>query len=193
MDDFLASNVADLATQLAGSAARNTATMIADKISALKVSKSDAERAAALEQIVTELIDDKNELTRIAQAYRHELVAQQLTPGDVRYITDTVVPLLTTLTEASENPEEAEKQKKQIETFSPLLTVETVNVLQLLGFNFRQGIGAPLTQRVKDLIEGAPDPNTELALEQLRSQRAAMELAADPDAYARFREMFPAS
>ncbi len=193
MDDFLASNAADLATQLAASAARNTATMIADRVGALKASRSDADRVAALEQIVSDLIEDKNELTRIAQAYQHELVAQQLTPGDVRYITDTVVPLLTTLAEATDDPSEAAKQKKQIETFAPLLSVETVNVLQLLGFNFRQGVGAPLTQRVKDLIEGATDTNTELAVEQLRSQRAAMELASDPDAYARFREMFPAS
>ncbi|MFC0457535.1 hypothetical protein ACFFGR_13390 [Arthrobacter liuii] len=33
----------------------------------------------------------------------------------------------------------------------------------------------------------------ELQIEALRNQRAAMELAADPDAYSRFREMYPGS
>jgi hypothetical protein len=84
-----------------------------------------------------------------------------------------------------------EKIKKQIQTLKPLLSVETVNVLQLVGFNFRQAIGAPLTQRLKDTIESQNSAGGELQIEALRNQRAAMELAADPDAYARFREMYP--
>ncbi|PZF66984.1 hypothetical protein DEJ33_06885 [Curtobacterium sp. MCPF17_047] len=191
MDDLLATNIADLATQLAASAARNTATVVAGRVTALKASKSAADRAAVLEEIVSDLIEEKNELTRIAQAYEHELVAQQFTPGDVRYIADTIVPLLTKLAEGAGDPEEATKQKKQIETFAPLLSVETVNVLQLLGFNFRQGVGEPLTQRVKSLIEGESDLQSELALEQLRLQRAAMELAVSPDGLNRYKEMFP--
>ncbi|WP_027465281.1 hypothetical protein [Curtobacterium sp. UNCCL17] len=193
MDDVVTPQVAQLATQLAASAARNTATAITDKIGALRASKDAAARADALEQIVSDLIADKNELTRIAQSYQHELVAQQLTPGDIRYIADTVVPLLVQLAEATEDEAAGAAMKQQIETFAPLLSVETVNVMQLLGFNFRQGIGTPLTRRVSELIGGALDAKEELQLEQLRHQRAAMELSVDPDAYARFREMFPGS
>ncbi|WIB65049.1 hypothetical protein [Curtobacterium sp. MCBD17_040] len=74
MDDVVTPQVAQLATQLAASAARNTATAITDKIGALRASKDAAARADALEQIVSDLIADKNELTRIAQSYQHELV-----------------------------------------------------------------------------------------------------------------------
>ena len=70
-----------------------------------------------------------------------------------------------------------ENFKKQLEALKPLLSVETVNVLQLFGFNFRQGIGAPLTNRAKDAIEGQKDVGSELQLESIRHQRAAMELA----------------
>lgn len=194
MDDLIAPQVVGLAAQLTAALARNTAATIQDKVTSSKASRDAEGRAQALEQIVNDLIEDKNELTRIAQAYQQELVAQQLTPGDVQYIANTVVPLLTTLAGASGDPEEAEKSKQQIETFAPLLSVETVNVLQLLGFNFRQGVGAPLTRRVRDLIEGSNDTTgTEVALEQLRNQRAAMELSMDADAYARFRDLYPAS
>ncbi|MFI3892958.1 MULTISPECIES: hypothetical protein [Kocuria] len=194
MDDLIAPRVVDLAAQLAATLTRNTAAMIQDKVTSARASRDAEGRAQALEQIVNDLIEDKNELTRIAQAYQQELVAQRLTPGDVQYIATTVVPLLTTLAGASDDEEEAEKSKQQIETFAPLLSVETVNVLQLIGFNFRQGIGAPLTRRVRDLIEGTSNSNvSELALEQLRSQRAAMELSMDADSYARFREMYPPS
>ena len=190
MDD-LSPQLANLGVQLAASAARNTASAIADKVSAIRATQSSNDQVAALEQIVSDLIADKNELTRIAQAYQHELVAQQLTPGDIRYITNTVVPLLEQLADGMGNQGEGAQFKKQIQTFKPLLSVETVNILQLLGFNFRQGIGAPLTQRLKVLIEGSGAMNVDLQAETLRAQRAAMELAADPAAYARFREMYP--
>jgi DNA-binding NtrC family response regulator len=192
MDD-LTQQLADLGVQLAASAARNTASAVSDKIGAMRASRSAGDQVAALEQIVSDLITDKNELTRIAQAYQHELVAQQLTPGDVRYITDTVVPLLEQIADGMENRDEGAQLKKQVQTFKPLLSVETVNILQLLGFNFRQGIGAPLTQRLKALIEGTGGTGGDLQAEALRTQRAAIELAADPDAYARFREMYPAN
>lgn len=83
--------------------------------------------------------------------------------------------------------------KQQIQALKPLLSVEMVNILQLLGFTFRQGIGAPSTQRLRALIDGSGDASTGVQTEVLHTQRAAMELATDPAAYARFREMYPAS
>ena len=192
MDD-VAPQLIDLGLQLAASAARNTASSITDKIGAMRASKSANEQVAALEQIVSDLIADKNELTRIAQSYQQELVAQQLTPGDVLYIADTVVPLLEGLADGMDDRGGGEKLKGQIQAMKPLLSVETVNILQLVGFNFRQAIGTPLTRRVKDAIEGRKNAGSELQVEGLRHQRAAMELAADPAAFARFRELFPGS
>lgn len=190
MDD-LTSQLVELGAQLAASAARNTASAIADKIGAVRASKSVSDQVAALEQIVSDLIADKNQLTHIAQAYQQELVAQQLTPGDVRYITETVVPLLEQFADGMGGQDGAQL-KKQIQAFKPLLSVETINILQLLGFNFRQAIGTPLTRRLEVLINGTRDTAADLQAEMLRTQRVAMELAADPAAYARFREMYPA-
>lgn len=192
MDD-VTGQLTNLGLQLAASAARNSAAAITDKIAAMRASKSDSDRVAALEQIVSDLLADKNELTRIAQAYQQELVAQQLTPGDVQYITDAVVPLLEQFADGMDDAEAGEQLKNQIQAFKPLLSVETVNILQLLGFNFRQGIGTPLTQRLQALIEGGGDSGSKLQAEALRTQQRAMELAADPAAYARFREMYPLS
>jgi len=191
--DDLTQQLTNLGLQLATSAARNSASAITDKIAATRASKSAADQVVALEQIVSELLSDKNELTRIAQAYQQELIAQQLTPGDVQYITDAVVPLLEQFADGMDDSEAGVQLKKQIEAFKPLLSVETVNILQLLGFNFRQGIGAPLTQRLRELIEGSRNAATDLQAEALRTQQRAMELAANAEGYARFREMYPLS
>ncbi|ALD14423.1 hypothetical protein [Clavibacter capsici] len=190
MDDFT-QQLTSLGVQLTASAARNSASAITDKISAMRASKSAGEQVAALEQIVSELLADKSELTRIAQAYQQELVAQQLTPGDVHYITETIVPVLEQFADGMENPDQGAQFKSQIRMLKPLLSVETVNILQLLGFNFRQSIGGPLTQRLAELIGGSKTSDGDLQIEALRSQQRAMDLATDPEAYARFREMYP--
>lgn len=52
--------------------------------------------------------------------------------------------------------------QKYLDVLEKLLSVETVTVLQLLGFNFRQAIGEPLTQLVRRLIASrAPVPPTQ--------------------------------
>src|SRR5437867_3584656 len=58
-----------LGVQLAEVAVRNTAGGIADKIRAVKARKENQETIAELEAIVNDLVADKSELVRIANAY----------------------------------------------------------------------------------------------------------------------------
>ncbi len=76
-----------LGIQLADATVRNTAGAVADRINAARAKKKDIETIAELEEIVNNLISDKAELVRIAQAYEQELVAQRISPADVQYIT----------------------------------------------------------------------------------------------------------
>lgn len=187
----VAPELQELAVGLAGSAARNTAQVVWDRVNALKAANKDRETISGLEQIINDLIADKNDLTRIAQAYQSELVAQRLSSGDIRYITDTVVPLIEQL--AATSSTDAAKTTQMMKLLKPLLSIETVNVLQLLGFNFRRAIGEPLTELVEKSIlsraSASGDAATELAHLQLRRELAVLELAQDPDAYARFQSL----
>jgi hypothetical protein len=179
--------VLQLGTKLADSMARNGAAMISDKIRAVRASARQADVIAGLEEIISDLLDDKSELTRIAQSYQSELVSQQLTSGDVRYIADTVFPLLEAM--AGAGSDEDSEKLKQLEAMKPLLSVETVNVLQLLGFNFRRAIGEPLTTLCESRILSPVSRSNELQIESTRYQRALVELALDSDAYDRFRSL----
>jgi hypothetical protein len=69
--------VQTLALQLADTAARNTAASVFDRIAILRKTKKNEETINELEQIVNDLLSDKNELTLIAQAYEQELVEVQ--------------------------------------------------------------------------------------------------------------------
>jgi predicted helicase len=136
-----------LGLQLADTAVRHTAASVGIRISAVKAKKNNQETIAELEQIVNDLQSDRSELVRIAQAYEDELVAQRISNSDIEYISNSFVPALQQIIEsapASEGHDVATAQ--QVITFlQPLLSVEMVTVLQLVGFNFRKAIGEPLT------------------------------------------------
>ncbi|MCK2025098.1 hypothetical protein KZC56_02210 [Microbacterium sp. SSW1-47] len=181
--------IIELGVRLTEAAARNGASLVTDRVRGLLASGKKDDTIAGLEQLVSELVADKNEMTRIAQAYQAELVAQRLSSGDVKYIANTVVPLLENFAE-SMGEAEGEKFRTSIEGMKPLLSVETVNILQLLGFNFRRAIGEPLTALVAHLISArAQEPNA-LQIENLKNQQAMAQLAMDPDAFERFRALY---
>ncbi len=184
-----------LATQLADTAIRNTAGSIADRITAAKARRKDRATIAELEDIVYGLLSDKSELVQIAQAYEQELVAQQISATDIEYISTNFVPLLQRLIESAgaDNSEDGTSQQEMIGLIQPLLSVETVTVLQLIGFNFRKAIGEPLTELVSKLIasKAQVDPASLVEIQRLSLVRetALIEIAKNPGAHKRLVDM----
>lgn len=138
-----------LSIQLGEVAARNAAGAVLDRITAAKARKKAEETVNALEEIVGELLADKAELTLIAQALDEQLVAQRLSKEDVAYITDNLLPVIQQLTSEGSGSGVGEDLNKVV---GPLLSKETLTILQLIGFNFKQAIGTPLTELVADYI-----------------------------------------
>jgi hypothetical protein len=119
----------------------------------VKARNQAADTINELEEIINELIADKSELARIAKEYEDELVAQRLSEDDVAYITSKLLPLIEGLIPASSpGGSQGTAARAQLEALKALLSTETVTILQLLGFNFREAIGGPLTTLVSDFI-----------------------------------------
>lgn len=151
----------DLSTRLAEVAVRSTATSIGAKIKAVKSSRDDKKIIAEMNDLIYELLEDKQELESIAKAYQEEFVAQKLSDEDLEFISNTVLPMLKQFLQeiARTQDDENEKQKtikliESLDAFKSLLSIQTLNVLQLIGFNFKQGIGEPLTDLLKATITG---------------------------------------
>jgi hypothetical protein len=144
--------VVQLAVRLSEVALRNTAGRIADRLQAAKTKRNDAETIAEMDEIIASLIADKNEIIQIAQAFEQELVAQRISDEDITYVTSTVVPLVERLAAAMGDDDEELSAQEAIELLKPLLSAETLKVLQLLGFNFKQAVGEPLTLLLRGLI-----------------------------------------
>lgn len=182
----------ELSALLSEAAVRNAAATVADRISAAKARKRDKETIAALEDIVNELLADKSELVRIAQAFDDELVAQRLSSDDVNFITENLLPLIRQLMEVSDQDV---LEPQMLDALKSILAAETLTIMQLIGFNYRQAIGKPLTELAAAAITSRmpQDQTQSLDLQQALVERdiALAELAGDPEAWARFVELRP--
>lgn len=181
--------VVELGARLTEVAARNTAALVTDKVRSVLASGKQADTITGLEQLVSELVADKNELMRIAQAYQSELVAQRLAPGDLQYIADTVMPMLEQVAQGMGDAK-AREFEKIADALRPFLSVETANILQLLGFNFRRAIGDPLTRLTEQAILSRTSTTEAERIESLKREQLYIQLALDPEAFDRFRSMF---
>lgn len=94
VDPQVAQQIADLGVRLGDTVLRNTAGAIASRIKTVKAKKDDKATIHELEEIISSLIDDRNELIQIAQAYEQEFVAQQISEEDIAYITTSFIPVL---------------------------------------------------------------------------------------------------
>jgi hypothetical protein len=194
--------IVSLSAKLAEAAIRNTASAIADKIAAVKAKRKEQETVAVLEEIVNDLISDKNDLVRIAQVYEQKLAAQRISEDDIRYITQNIVPLVEILAANSNNKDGQTEENQEtggqtpetiVEMVRSLLSVETISILQLIGFNFKEAIGQPLTELAAAFISSKvpTDNNRLIALQEKIAQRdiAMYTTLNDQDSYARFQDM----
>lgn len=137
--------IINLAANLVEASTRNTASYIANKIRTSKAKKNDKETINELEEIIQALLNDKMEIQRIAQAYEQELTSQKITEKDIEYITNNLLPIL--------NKFVPQNKVEDFEQLKSILSVETLTIMQLLGFNYKRAIGEPLTLLLQKIIE----------------------------------------
>lgn len=170
--------IAQLAVNLAEVATRNTASLITNKIAAIKAKKNDKETIGELEEIISELLSDKAEIQRIAQSYEQELVSQRITEKDIKYITDNLIPIINEFIPSD--------KKDELNQIKPLLSVETLTIMQLLGFNYKKAIGEPLTNLLKKYIETKIPNNVDRAEINSKIMLKTMDIAFDENATNRY-------
>jgi hypothetical protein len=184
--------ITQLGVQLADVGVRNTVAGVSDRVRTAKARRQDQETINVLDEIINDLLADKNDLVQIARGYEQVLDAQRISQDEISYITECIIPVIKALAAAGDDAESADAI---IDLLKPVLSVETITVLQLLGFNFKQAIGEPLTELVGRFIRSkAPmDAATQLDAFRAKQQReaAVAQIAKDPQAVRRFKELAP--
>ncbi|WP_058300490.1 hypothetical protein [Gorillibacterium timonense] len=189
----LNSEMIKVTSELASHIGKKSVEAIFDKIRAVKQKGNQGEIISSLEEIINELISDKNQLIQITQAYEEKLIAQRISEEDIDYITNSVIPILETLIQQSGN-EDIDKMRQSIDMFKPILSKETLNILQILGFNFKQAIGLPLTKLIEALISSKIPPSGDktVELQMLVEQRQIeyLKVAQNEETYQRILRIY---
>lgn len=185
--------VIQLGTQLATVAGKKSVEVIFDKIRTVKEKGNKDEIIGHLEEIINDLIADKNQLIQISQAFEENLVAQRMTDTEIEYITESVIPLIETFIRYSDSGE-ADKIQASIDLIKPLLSKEMFNIMQILGFNFRKAIGEPLTELLSAWISSKIPSNLEIdkRIRALSEEKEIeyIKLARDEEAYNRLLKLY---
>lgn len=161
MYEIYTTELLSLGASLAELAVKGTATAVSSKIRAIKEEKSIDKIRNTYDEIINELLNEREEAVRIAQAYKSELEKVVISDEDIQHLHNTVSRILeivkNTQIAAAEktSPETVETVKSQVESYEKikeLISVDTLKTMQLIGFNYKSAIGEPLTLMLKNFI-----------------------------------------
>lgn len=141
MDATYSQPLIEMGVSLTQLAIRGTATAVTNKIKTIKDEKSTEKIRSTYDEIVNELLSERDEAVRIAQSYKSELERIVISDEDIEHLHNTVSRLLDLIKQFSPGT-----PVENLEVFKDLISVDTLKTMQLLGFNYKAAIGEPLTQ-----------------------------------------------
>jgi hypothetical protein len=137
----------EMGINLATLAVKGTATAINTKIKAIKSERDIIKVRTKYDEIINELLSEREEIIRIAQAYKSELERYMISDEDIAHLHKTVEKVLEIFKAMS-----PETDIETYEQIKELISVDTLKTMQLLGFNYKAAIGEPLTQLCANAI-----------------------------------------
>ena len=161
MDNVYTTAMVEMGVTLTELAVKGTASAVNKKIRAIKSVKDAEKLRVAYDEIVNEVLQEREEAVRIAQVYKTELDRIEISDEDIEHLHNTVSRIIEILKimqlagVAGKTEAEVEKVKSQVESYEQikeLISVDTLKTMQLLGFNYKEAIGEPLTKLCANAI-----------------------------------------
>lgn len=143
----MATVLSEMGTNLTALAVKGTVSAVGTKIKAIKLEKDAETIRNRYEEIINELLSEREEAIRIAQVYKNELERYVISDEDITHLHNTVGKALEILKSMS-----PATPIKNFEQFKELISVDTLKTMQLLGFNYKAAVGEPLTQLCANAI-----------------------------------------
>ena len=198
MNDMYTKELLGLGVTLTELAVKGTATAVSNKIKAIKDEKNAEKIRNTYDEIINEILSEREEAVRIAQAYKSELEKVVISDEDIEHLHNTVSKILEIIKDsqlASAEPmgsQAVDAVKKQVESYEQikaLISVDTLKTMQLLGFNYKAAIGEPLTLMLKNYILSKVVEPDSLSVFQKMVTPEMVEILKDGTAYEHFMQM----
>lgn len=188
MSDIYTTELLGLGVSLTELALKGTATAISSKIKAIKDEKNVDNVRTTYDEIINELLSEREEAVRIAQAYKSELEKVVISDEDIQHLHNTVTRILE-LIKKSQGNSDVNNQIQAYEQIKELISVDTLKTMQLLGFNYKAAIGEPLTLMLRNFILSKVANPDELSLFQKVVTPEMVETLKNETAYNNFRQI----
>ncbi|WP_130868432.1 hypothetical protein [Intestinimonas massiliensis (ex Afouda et al. 2020)] len=147
MTDTYAQPLVEMGITLAELAVKGTASAVNKKIRAAKEIKDAEKLRTTYDELINEVLQEREEAIRIAQAYKSELDRIIISDEDIEHLNLTATRLLDIIKSFSPGT-----NIEGFEAIKDLISVDTLKTMQLLGFNYKAAIGEPLTQLCANAI-----------------------------------------
>lgn len=138
----------EVASNLTNLAVKGTATMIHAKVESIKTEKNADKIRGTYDEIINQLLSEREEAIRIAQVYKEELDKVEISDKDIEHLHNTVTQVL----EITKKMIPGNRNISNFEALKELITVDSLKTMQLLGFNYKAAIGEPLTELCANAI-----------------------------------------
>jgi len=132
-----------LASTFVETLGRHSYDWVSTKVSQAKEKKKLDEQQVIYEEIINNLLQDKMDLESVARQYKALYDNVTISDADIEYLQDTVQRIVRILDTISPKVSE---QEANIDVLISLINKDTLKTMQLLGFNFKEAIGIPLTE-----------------------------------------------
>lgn len=143
-------NLVALNNAFAKATAEVTVETITSKIAKIKLNHDNKKQITEYEQLINNLLDNKNNLERISREYKERLERVVISDEDIESLHNTVGNVIELVKNYS--AEEDNDTENSLNTLVNLLNSDTLRTLQLLGYNYKEAIGVPLTKVTADFI-----------------------------------------
>lgn len=162
MDTEILNTAVELGSSLATLAAKGTASAIAKKVKAFKDIKDAEKLRTTYDELLNEVLLEREEAVRIAQAYKAELDRIEISDDDITHLHNTVaqvleiikaIQLASVIGKGGDEQKKVEEQVNSYDQIKELISTDTLKTMQLLGFNYKAAIGEPLTEICADAIK----------------------------------------
>lgn len=129
--------------------AKNSISLVGNKMALAKEKKDLDSQSLAYTEIINDLLEDKSELSLIAREYKEAYEQITISDEDIEYLHRTLSKVIELLNSMGATDTAT---KKSMDDLVQLLNKDTLKTMQLIGFNYKEAIGKPLTDVCSDAI-----------------------------------------
>lgn len=149
MEQYVTEALVKAGVELTTLVVKGTTTLVNSKVQSLREERNADKLRNTYDEIINELLLEREQALRIAQAYKEEYDRVNIGDDDIEYLHNTlkqVIKLLSSFTIMDEN------RRSNMNQLVALLNKDTLKTMQLLGFNYKEAIGEPLTEVCSNAI-----------------------------------------